>query len=915
MMDHTKLQTKGLLVFNLIIALLLAGCFSAIAQGVGEATLAPENPDFADYLMDTALYGAESVQKGYVSGLIPEPINLSHLNGISLLNASIAAIPPVTFDLRTQNKLTPIRNQGSCGSCWSFATMGSLESSLMPAESFDFSENNLKNLAGFDIACCSGGNRTMSTAYLTRWAGAIAEADDPYNQGSCASPTGRLPKKHVQEVIYLPTRSSALDNDAIKQAVMTYGAVYTTYYHSDSYYKSTTRGYYYSGSANSNHAVCVVGWDDNFSRSNFLTPPLGDGAFIIRNSWGTYWGQSGYFYMSYYDSRMGKTENAVFRAEPADNYNTIYQYDTLGWIGNTGYGSSSAWFANVFTATSNSPIAAASWYAAAPNSTYTLYVYTNPSAGPISSAGPVATKSGTIDTAGYHTIRLDSSVPVTAGQRFSVVVKINTPGYSYPIPIERPYSGYASGARANSGESYMSSSGTSWTDVASYYANTNVCLKAFASGGPSTPTPGILSVSPSTGLSSSGNEGGPFSPISQTYTLTNSGGTSINWTASGSQAWLSLSTTSGMLAPGASAVVSVSINSSANTLTEGIYSDTVTFTNTTNGSGNTTRSAILTVNSSAPVPGPGILTVTPTMGLSASGSTGGPFNPNYQAYMLKNTGQSSLSWTVRKVQSWTSLSAAGGILAPGVSTTITVSINTNANALAAGTYSDTVTFTNSTTGNGNTSRSVSLAITGAAGDYQVVPASFSWIDPTNHMRLTLGDNSTSYGVSIPFNFTFYGKVYRWIYVGSNGLIGFTSSGIYSYANTNIPMSYFPNAAIYPYWDNLNPAAGGSVRISTIGYAPNRMTVISWVDVPSNYSTTARFTFQAILNEITNDITFQYLNVAPTNTLYGSGRSATIGIENEVGNKACKYSYNTSSVKNNFAIRFTTSGTVTRVLRR
>ena len=902
-------QIKRLLVFSFIIVLLIAGCCSAIANGVGEAILAPENPDFVDYLQRTAIYGTASFENGFEPGLVPEPIDLPQLNGISLLETGITAIPPAFFDLRTQSKLTPIRDQGSCGSCWAFASMGSLESSLMPTESFDSSENNLKNLAGFDLSCCSGGNRTMSTAYLTRWAGAIAESEDPYKAGSCVSPSGLISKQHVQEVIYLPTRSSPLDNDAIKQAVMTYGAVYTTYYHSNSYYNSSTRGYYYSGSGSANHAVCVVGWDDNFSRSNFLTPPPGDGAFIIRNSWGTYWGQSGYFYMSYYDGIMGKTENAVFRAEPASNYNTIYQYDTLGWVGSTGYGNTSAWFANVFTATSNSPIAAASWYAASPNSTYTIYIYTNPTSGPISSAGPVATSTGTLETAGYHTVRLASPVSVTAGQKFSVVVKVTTPGYNYPIPLERPYSGYASAAKANSGESYMSSTGTSWTDVASYYANTNVCLKAFASGF-SVPTPGILSVSPTNNYNCSGTVGGPFTPGSQTYTLTNSGGTSIDWEANETQTWLSLSPTSGTLAPGMSTIVSVSINSSANALAVGTYSDTITFTNITNGSGNTTRSAVLTINSSAPAPG--ILSVTSTAGLSASGTVGGPFSPTSQTYTLKNTGQSSLNWTAGKAQSWVSLSAISGTLAPGATKTMMVSINSNANSLTAGIYTDTVTFANSTTGNGNTSRSVSLTVTSAPGTYKVVTTTFAWIDPTNHMKLTLGNDSTSYGVSIPFSFTFYGKAYKWVYVGSNGLLGFTSSGIYSYANTNLPASYYPNAAIYPYWDNLNPARGGSMRISTIGYTPNRKTVISWVDVPSYYSSTAKFTFQAILSEGTNDITFQYLNVSPTNSLYGAGRSATIGIENATGTQACKYSYNKTSVTNNSAIRFTTSSTTAKV---
>ncbi|MEW6507331.1 MAG: N-acetylmuramoyl-L-alanine amidase [Bacteroidota bacterium] len=111
------------------------------------------------------------------------------------------------------------------------------------------------------------------------------------------------------------------------------------------------------------------------------------------------------------------------------------------------------------------------------------------------------------------------------------------------------------------------------------------------------PQPGILSVSPSDGFSSSGNQGGPFSPSSKTYTLSNTGGSSINWTATKSQTWVTLSSTNGTLAAGASTTVTVSINSNANSLSPGSYSDNMNFTNTTNGNGNTSRAVSLSVDS------------------------------------------------------------------------------------------------------------------------------------------------------------------------------------------------------------------------------------------------------------------------------------------------------------------------------
>jgi fibronectin type 3 domain-containing protein len=125
--------------------------------------------------------------------------------------------------------------------------------------------------------------------------------------------------------------------------------------------------------------------------------------------------------------------------------------------------------------------------------------------------------------------------------------------------------------------------------------------------------PGALSVSPTGGFASSGMQGGPFAPTSQAYTLTNTGGTSIGYSVSEGLPWLTVSSTSGSLGPGASTVVTLSITSAANSLSAGSYTGTVSFTNTTNGNGNTSRSASLTVKvtpvvamtSSPPVIGPG----------------------------------------------------------------------------------------------------------------------------------------------------------------------------------------------------------------------------------------------------------------------------------------------------------------------
>ena len=108
----------------------------------------------------------------------------------------------------------------------------------------------------------------------------------------------------------------------------------------------------------------------------------------------------------------------------------------------------------------------------------------------------------------------------------------------------------------------------------------------------SDPNVPVLGVSPAGGLDSSGTVGGPFSPAGVTYTLTNTSGGVLAWTVTKTQSWVSLSKTSGTLAAGASDTTTVSIGAGANLLAIDTYSDTVTFTNTTNGIGNTTRASI-----------------------------------------------------------------------------------------------------------------------------------------------------------------------------------------------------------------------------------------------------------------------------------------------------------------------------------
>jgi C1A family cysteine protease len=487
-----------------------------------ETGLAPVNPAFSSWLSVAKRAGSPMVQAGYSLGYIPPPVDLSHLKGKNVVWASVdaeaeeAGTDLVTqdpladgyasvYDLRTLGKVTAVRDQGSCGACWAFATYGSLESTLLPRETWDFSENNMLNTNGYDIPRCEGGSDIMAMAYLARWDGPVNELADPFTLNGLYSPSDLKTRRHAQAMFIIPPRGDFLENRNIKSAIMNYGGVYSAMYWNKAALNGTYAGYFAEFPDQPNHAITIVGWDDAYPRERFLnipvdldgnpylmedgspyvSVPMGDGAFIAKNSWGTGFGDKGYFYISYYDPIIGFVENSVFTAEPLKNLKQVYQYDDLGWVANlgTGDGSDTAWFGNVFRAQERSSVAAASFYTATENSEYTLSVYADPANGPLGAAGPVVTKIGTFELAGYHTVQIDPPVIVGMGQKFSIAVKIRTPDYPNPIPVEVGSPGFLSSkATAHAGESYISSDGVTWKDtttLSDYYPDINVCLKAF----------------------------------------------------------------------------------------------------------------------------------------------------------------------------------------------------------------------------------------------------------------------------------------------------------------------------------------------------------------------------------------------------------------------------------------------------
>jgi C1A family cysteine protease len=524
--DNVQLQNrmkKHILLGYILLIFLLCGFANAVvvSQTADELHAAPINPEFIRY-MNEKTHGSQEQVGTHGLGLVPSPIYRPEVNDVQMFGSPTGdrfTSYQAKYDLRTLGKVSPVKDQNPWGTCWAFATFASLESTSMPATPTPgYSEKNLANLAGFDYAIPDGGGHMwMSSAYLTRWNGPVNSATDPYPSGTWTSSSTYPPVKHVQNVVFFPGRTSRTDNDNIKGALTRWGAVYSSlYWNARSFYNETYTSYYWPASDTSSgggHAVTIVGWDDNYAATNFTTAADGPGAWIVKNSWGSVWGSNGYFYISYYDKSFGSViqtdgtnkDTAVFLGESTSNYDTVYSYDKLGEV-NDYYGATvkTGSFANVFTANSTETIKAVGFYTTDLNVPYTISIYKNPTSGPVGGT-PAATFSGTLAYMGYNTVEIPSiqQVPVTTGDRFSVVVQVTNPTNSYYIPIERNRAGYTSGIVSQSGQGYsLESSG--WTDWKTIVDNSHICVKAYTS---STTTPPIVTgILPATGSTNGGTQ-------------------------------------------------------------------------------------------------------------------------------------------------------------------------------------------------------------------------------------------------------------------------------------------------------------------------------------------------------------------------------------------------------------------------
>lgn len=506
---------------------------SVLAAGVGQSA----KTQWAGG-KDLPLLTGSQMDNGY--GARPNLISSSYFKGQKKFFRSGGTLP-AKYDLRTQGLSTTIKDQSPYGSCWSFGALASAESSVLakagatgsaPVSTPDYAERHLvyytykgaNHDAGDptgndyvtaqgpvgtneDLLFDQGGNSSLAAMTLSRWYGAVNESDAPYGPNSSVAPGNQKGSAaHLQNAYFLASpavidESNAYSYDAeatktMKEALMEYGVLNVSYY-ADVARVGDTETYQYYNAANNcqftydylgtNHSVAIVGWDDDYPASNFNAghQPEGNGAWIIKNSWGTDVQDNGYFYLSYYDRNIDGVTFFDMDAADANGefaYDNMYMYDGAS-IATTilnAFFNEETRFSNVFTADSREKLEAISTYTLSAGAKVTGAVYVNPTAtnDPNEPFNPEnGTKAAEISTTlkygGYNTITLSKPVELNAGDTFAVVLSVYDPVQKkywvpaeYTIPSDLGFF-FKANADISAGQSYIGGPQYYWADMSS----------------------------------------------------------------------------------------------------------------------------------------------------------------------------------------------------------------------------------------------------------------------------------------------------------------------------------------------------------------------------------------------------------------------------------------------------------------
>ncbi len=428
---------------------------SACADATVQAQQAPPEAPYATGYIQEEQVGARSLTDAYLE---EEAIDVR------------ASSLPSKYDGRSYGYLTPVRSQRPYAACWAYASIAALEAYVvkhgvvdpvtgLPATTeLDLSETHLAwfsytqaydklgmlvndqtvrkgtSVSGYPNYMMGGGNSAHAALTMLRWDGAASElvtglskAELPQD-GIDASLAWKYDSVHVQAAEKIP----CANRDAVKQAIMEYGACAVPICVpnnaiGESFKVATSSVALYCSSGSTNHAVALVGWDNNYAVSNFPADsrPSKPGAWICKNSWDDYWGEGGYFYLSYEDVPSSQSECWFIAAESADNYDNIYQYDGTACTKTSSIPSGGK-VANRFAANGNELLEAVSIGTCDEAVSYTLQIFTDLTNEADPTSGTLqTTQSGAFPFGGFHTVRLNQPVSLSSGQSYAVVFQLS----------------------------------------------------------------------------------------------------------------------------------------------------------------------------------------------------------------------------------------------------------------------------------------------------------------------------------------------------------------------------------------------------------------------------------------------------------------------------------------------------------
>lgn len=375
-------------------------------------------------------------------------------------DAKVASSLPSSYDARTQGRVTSVKNQESDNTCWAYSAASVAESSMISQgkadATIDLSEEHLAyyfyhtnsdplgNTTGDTTLPVGGdylsvgGNYIFTTFALANWVGIADESMENEMDWDADAPGtySTTDLVHLQNAYWVNLKANP---SHVKRLILSNGSVGTSMWFSNTFYNSTTYSYYNNLYSRVNHAVTIVGWDDHYSKANFKTQPVNDGAWLIKNSYGDEWGNGGYFWVSYEDAALTQdsAKAYAFFFEEADNYDYNYQYDGTAAAdinADTGYRVASGdAIANIYTVpkdakTKYQTIKAVSFALYATNVNYSVQIYrnlsdiTDPTSGTAILDVPVT---GSTSYVGYYTVPVEMDAVLSGGDTFSVVVTLN----------------------------------------------------------------------------------------------------------------------------------------------------------------------------------------------------------------------------------------------------------------------------------------------------------------------------------------------------------------------------------------------------------------------------------------------------------------------------------------------------------